>query len=109
VADDPTSTATATAAAGVTKAEFSSLETKVDTLLEKLHAGGAQATAAKLDAPQTVADQVQAELDRRDAAAKAAERDNEFAQVKEELAKLKETPPVEPLRRVTRIMFGNPG
>jgi hypothetical protein len=108
--DKATSTATATAAAaGVTKTEFESLEAKVDRLLEATHVAGGQAVKAKLDEPQTVADQVKAELAARDQAAKAAERDAEFTTVKEELAKLKETPPAAVVRRVTRVMFGNPG
>lgn len=104
--DKATSTATATAAAGVTKTEFDGLEAKVDALLEKIHAGSSGVVRAKLDEPQTVADQVKAELAARDAAAKAAEKDAEFTTVKEELAKLKETPPAPVLRRVTRVMFG---
>lgn len=103
-----TATATTTAVAGVTKAEFGSLESKVDALIEALHSGGREAVKDRLSADQSIADQVQAELDRRDQAAKAEQERQEITTLKEEVAALREVRPAEPLRRVTRFMFGNP-
>lgn len=90
------------------------VEGKLDSLLDKL---GSQPAAQrreerKLDEPSTVAEQVQAELKRgreEDAARQAADADKaERASMREELAKLREKPPREPVRRLTRLMHGRP-
>lgn len=114
--DNATSTATATATStggtgtggGGDKGRLDKLESKVDALLEALHSGGRQAVKGKLEANQSIADQVQAELDRRDKAAKDEQARQEVTTLREEVARLKEVKPAEPLRRVTRFMFGNP-
>lgn len=60
--------------------------------------------------PGSIAEQVQAELARAKqeaAAAEAAEAEkSDREQIKEQLAKLKEAPPVQPQRRSERVMWG---
>lgn len=103
-----TATATATAATGADTGRLSALETKVDALIEALHSGGREAVAAKLDADSSIAAQVQAELDRRDQAAKDEQARQEITTLKQEVAALREVKPAEPLRKVTRFLLGNP-
>jgi hypothetical protein len=83
---------------------------KLDQLLAGAHGKAEEHEEAKLGRPTSVADQVQAELDRRDAeaAAKAtADADRAERQtLAQRLAKLAEAPPVRPEPRRQRYMWG---
>jgi cell division septation protein DedD len=80
------------------------LAAKVDALISTLHKPAQDATEARLDAPGNVAAQVQAELDRRDRAAKAEDTAATVGSLKETVAKLTEVTPADPPRRVHRFM-----
>jgi hypothetical protein len=105
---------------GPTTAELAkrqdTLDSKLDTILAKLtpptsHAQAQQRTEDRLSEGQSVAEQVQAELAKaekdRTAAEEKAKRDKDHEDVKAKVAALSEAKPVEPLRRVTRFMFGS--
>jgi cell division septation protein DedD len=88
-------------------------EGKLDQILEALkgtagalHKPAQQATEARLDAPGNVAAEVQAELDRRDKATRAADTEAKVGTLSETVAKLAEKTPEAPVRRVTRWMYG---
>ncbi len=92
------------------------IESKVDQIISRLGelvrgtgpAAGAHTTAAKItDArlePQTVEEQVAAALAAKDQQAKEAALHADVASLKETTAKLAETPPEPPQRRVERVM-----
>jgi hypothetical protein len=80
------------------------IETAVTTLIAKLHGGSQQAVESRLDENSSVAEQVQAELARRDEKAKAEQHAAELGQLKESVAKLSEKPPETPPRRIEQIM-----
>jgi len=86
------------------------VETKLDALIETVgkiipgsHREAEERTERRLDRGSTVAEEVKAELEKakRDAdAAKAADDDKtERQQMRDDLAKLKETPPAQPVPR----------
>jgi hypothetical protein len=86
-------------------------ESKLDQVLEAVkavtgtaHADSQTAVQARLDAPGSVAAQVQAELDRRDRRAKAEDTAAQVGSLSETVAKLTEKTPEAPARRVERIM-----
>jgi cell division septation protein DedD len=86
-------------------------ETRLDQVLEAVrgiagtaHAGAQDATEARLDAPGSIAAQVQAELDLRDRRAKAEDTAATVGSLKETVAKLTEKTPEPPIRRVERFM-----
>ena len=58
------------------------------------HADAEKATQERLDAPGSVAEEVERELARRDEATKREQREAEFGQVKETVAKLTEKRPM---------------
>ena len=68
------------------------------------HAEAQQATETRLDANSSVAAEVQAELERRDEATKAAEREALVGKHEETLARLTERKPQSPRRKVEEIM-----
>jgi hypothetical protein len=110
MADEPVTPAPPAPDSGLEQ-RVGSLETKLDLILDRLKGGESAArsdaqgvTEARLSASSTVADEVQAELDRRDAAAKAAERDQLLGTHSETLAKLTEQKPQAPVRKVETIM-----
>ena len=86
------------------------IEEKIDKILglvstkSPAHAEAEKATQAHLDEPGSVAEEVQRELERRDEAAKREQREAEFGQVKETVAKLTEKRPMSPPRKVEQIM-----
>jgi hypothetical protein len=87
------------------------IEDAVGSILERLkggsgeaHKDAAEVTRERLGASSTVADEVEAELARRDAAAKQAERDERLGKLGETVAKLTEKTPQPPPRRVERVM-----
>ena len=69
-----------------------------------VHAEAEKVTQAHLDAPGSVAEEVQRELERRDEAAKREQREAEFGQVKDTVAKLTEAKPKSPPRKVEQVM-----
>lgn len=69
-----------------------------------VHAEAQGATQARLSADSTVADEVQAELARRDEAVKRAERDALLGKHDEVLSKLTEKQPQSPRRKIEEIM-----
>ena len=69
-----------------------------------VHAEAQGATQARLGADSTVADEVQAELARRDEAVKRAERDALLGKHEETLVKLTEKQPQSPRRKIEEIM-----
>ena len=92
------------------------LESKVDQIITRLgelvrgtgpaagaHADAAKVTNARLE-PQTVEEQVAAALEAKDRKAKEAALHEDVASLKETTAKLAETPPEPPQRRVERVM-----
>jgi hypothetical protein len=83
------------------------LQTIVDHLKggrDQAHGAAADATEARLSASSTVADEVAAELARRDQAAKDAEREAMIGRHDQEIAKLTEKRPETPVRRIEGIM-----
>lgn len=72
----------------------------------KVHKRAEKVTQDRLAEPGDVTDQVKAELDRRDEAAKRQQREAELGQLKEDVAKLRDAPPKAPLRKITRWMVG---
>jgi hypothetical protein len=110
MADDPVTPAPAAPDAGLEQ-RVSGLETKLDLILDRLKGGESaargdaqQVTEARLSASSTIADEVQAELSRRDEAAKAAERDQLLGNHTETLARLTEKKPETPVRKIETLM-----
>lgn len=86
---------------------------KLDELLgtgSKAHETAEEHTERKLDRPSTIEEQVRAELARADAekkkAADAESEKSERQTIKDQLAKLTESPPVQPQPRRQRVMWG---
>ncbi len=106
--DKTTATTTTTATAGPTPAELDAkigrVETAVQTILTALHGKSQEGVQAKLDAPGSVAEEVQRELARRDAQKQKDEHDAEFTGLKETVAKLTEQKPVDPPRKIEQLM-----
>jgi peptidoglycan hydrolase CwlO-like protein len=88
------------------------VDARLDELLASLHSRTEKHQESKLDRPSSVQEQVQAELaraEREGAASRAAEEQKtERQQIREQLAKLSETPPAQPQPRRQRIMWGPP-
>ena len=87
------------------------VESTLETILDRLKGGRDEAhgaaqdvTQARLAASSTIADEVQQELSRRDAAAKAAERDQLLGKHEETLKALTEQKPQVPVRWVESLM-----
>ena len=86
------------------------LEQAVDKILgivssnSAAHSQAEAVTQERLDAPGSVAEEVERELARRDDAAKAAQREEEFGSIKEPVAQLTEKRPESPVRKVEDIM-----
>jgi hypothetical protein len=87
----------------------------IDAKLDQLLAGGSKPAAGDGAAPQgrppSVEEQVRAELaraeqERTDQAAASA-KEQEHQTMAERLRKLEESPPLQPLRRITKAMWGN--
>jgi hypothetical protein len=89
-----------------------SMDSKLDTLISSLHGKAADHTEARLDRNSSIADQVQAELakarehEAKEKAARDAKADSD--DLKARVAALAEKSPAAPVRRVTRLMFGDP-
>ena len=75
-------------------------------------AAAQQVTADRLNAPGSVADEVRAELARQQAEQQAADKADadrsDLAQMKVDLAALKDTRPDPPMRKVTTLLWGRP-
>lgn len=99
------------------------LDDKIEALRQTLeafigqgHGQAAEHTASRLDRPSQVQEQIRAELGRleaeRDRKAAEAGRDSTIKSQGEQLEALRkqlaETPPVEPVRRLTRWIWGQP-
>ena len=86
------------------------LEEKLDQLLSVSHGQAEQTTEQRLNRPSTIQEQVRAELARaeaeRQASADADADKSERESIREQLAKLQETPPAQPQPRRQRIMWG---
>lgn len=104
--DQPTATATTTTtgSGGGVGERLGTLETKVDRLIESLHSDAGKTTGQRLDAPNSVAEQVQAELARRDEASKQAEEKERLGKVELAIGALTEKQPEPVIRRVEKIM-----
>ena len=95
---------------GQLEARVTTIEEKIDKILgivsskSPAHAQAEQVTQERLDAPGSVAEEVERELARRDDAAKAAQREEEFGSIKETVARLTEKRPESPVRKVEDIM-----
>ena len=95
---------------GQLEARVSTIEEKIDKILglvstkSPAHAQAEKVTQERLDAPGSVAEEVDRELARRDDAAKAAQREEEFGSIKETVARLTEKRPESPVRKVEDIM-----
>ena len=106
MADEPTEPA----AAPELEQRVTTIEEKIDKILglvssnSPAHAEAEKATQERLDAPGSVAEEVERELARRDEATKREQREAEFGQVKETVAKLTEKRPMSPPRKVEQIM-----
>jgi len=92
-------------------------DTKLDQILAAIGGGTGQArdsaqgaVQGRLAAPGDLPAQIQAELDRRDQATKAAEREaatgSRLDALERRTAATADRPPAQPERRVTRVMFG---
>jgi hypothetical protein len=107
VADDDTTEGEGQAPSNAAlDAKVDGLAEKVDALIGALHGKSQEATQERLDAPGSVAAQVQAELDRRDRRAKAEDTAAQVGTLSETVAKLAEKPPEAPVRWVTRRVWG---
>ena len=86
------------------------IETKLDQLLSGAHDKAEKHEEDKLDRPTTIAEQVRAELARAEqekaAEQKEAEKQAEQETIAQRLARLEESPPVQPQPRRQRIMWG---
>jgi hypothetical protein len=91
------------------------VETKLDALIETVnriipgsHAEAEERTERRLDRGSAVAEEVKAELAKakeEEARRKAADDEqSERQQIREDLAKLKETPPAQPVPRRTKLL-----
>lgn len=80
------------------------IEDAIGKITGGAHKDATATTAARLDAGSSIAAEVQAELGRRDQAAKDAERETELEKLKTTVAELAEKPPAEPVRRIERLM-----
>ena len=104
MADEPTEPAP------VLELGVTTIDEKIDKILGLVsskgpaHADAEKATQERLDAPGSVAEEVERELARRDEATKREQREAEFGQVKETVAKLTEKRPMSPPRKVEQIM-----
>jgi len=83
---------------------------RLDELLTGAHRRAEQHEAEHLDRPTTVQEQVRMELERKEQEARAkADREAEASQretLAQRLARLEETPPVQPQPRRQRVMWG---
>ena len=83
---------------------------RIETLLSEQHPKAEKHEEDKLDRPTTIAEQVRAELARAEqekaAEQKEAEKQAEQETIAQRLAKLEESPPVQPQPRRQRIMWG---
>ena len=83
---------------------------KLDELLKSGHAKAEKHEEDKLDRPTTIAEQVRAELARAEeekaAEQKRVEKEAEQETLAQRLARLEESPPVQPQPRRQRIMWG---
>jgi hypothetical protein len=100
-----TATTTATAATGTgLAARIEKIETKIDALIGSLHKDAGATTNERLDAPNSVAEEVQAELSRRDKAAKEKEAAERLGKVEEVVGTLTEKAPDPVIRKVEKFM-----
>ncbi|HMD25857.1 MAG TPA: hypothetical protein VKH61_17295 [Streptosporangiaceae bacterium] len=100
--DQPTQTAPA---ARELDERVSRLEQAIDIIkaaVTGVHKDSTAATEARLDAPGSIAEEVQRELDRRDQATVQAQKEAEFEQVKAVV--LAEKQPLPPPRKIERLM-----
>jgi len=83
---------------------------RIETLLSEQHPKAEKHEEEHLDRPTTVAEQVRAELARAEeekaAEQKRAEKEAEQETLAQRLARLEESPPVQPQPRRQRIMWG---
>jgi hypothetical protein len=95
---------------GQLEQRVTTIEEKIDKILGLVsskgpaHAQAEAVTQERLDAPGSVAEEVERELARRDDAAKAAQREEEFGSIKDTVAKLTEKRPESPVRKVEHVM-----
>ena len=119
VADTDETTDTTEDAPSIDELEqrVSGVESKLDLILDKLsgtrdhaHADAEQHTEDRLDRPSSIAEQIRAQLAERQAAdASEAEKRghaDRLAAVEERLSGMAEKPPEDPLRPVTRFIWG---
>jgi hypothetical protein len=92
---------------GELAAKVDRIEQVVSKFLGGAHKDATATTEQRLDAPGSMADEVQRELARRDEAAKRDERDALVGKHEETLKALTEKVPEPPPRRVERIMGWN--
>ena len=96
----------------------SGVESKLDLILDKLggtrdqaHVAAQEHTEDRLDRPSSIAEQIRAQLEET-RAREAAEADkrssaDRLASLEERLSGMAEKPPEDPLRPVTRLMWGS--
>lgn len=96
---------------GTTDDRISALDRRIDRLAELIARAvpttrreAEQHTERRLERPSSVAEQVQAELDRRDQKAKEAARDGELTTLRETVGKLQEKAPEPVARGIERVM-----
>lgn len=119
VADTDETTDTTEDAPSIDELEqrVSGVESKLDLILDKLsgtrdqaHAAAEQHTEERLDRPSSIAEQIRAQLEET-RAREAAEADkrssaDRLASLEERLSGMTEKPPEDPLRPVTRFIWG---
>lgn len=96
---------------GTTDDKISALDRRIDRLAALIaravpttRTEAQEHTERRLDRPSSVAEQVQAELDRRDQKAKEAARDGELTTLRETVGKLQEKAPEPVARGIERVM-----
>lgn len=96
-------------------ARINGIESKLDTLLDKLgagetkvHEGARQREEQRLDRPTSIADEIRSQFAERDRAQAAADadtaRENRLAGLETKLSELTETKPDAPVRRIEKVM-----
>lgn len=105
--NQPTATATTTTGTDTgaeVGARLGKLENKLDALINSLHSDAGKTTDKRLDASNSVAETVQAELARRDEVSKKAEEAERLGKVELAIGALTEKQPDPIVRRVEKIM-----
>lgn len=103
--DPPTATTTTTTTTAPDQgSRLDKIENKLDALISSLHKDAGTTTTDRLEAPNSIAEEVQAELDRRSAASKRQEEAERLGKVEQAVGALSEKAPEPVVRKVEKLM-----